>query len=689
MPNKKRLERPFPFITLPTLVNFAGLGILLGSLIRRRAVSFSLFGLYIIATVIHSLYQVWWGQQVPSNLIIAFANASGYAGFSDKLSWNPAFIYFRLLVVLLGIGYVALAIIIREPGRSRPLRIASAVAVLAIVIAIGLSIHNPDKWGIGAGRTKIATRLTGVYETEHAIIHYPENTPVALHIAQIAEDHEWLFHQLCGTLNHTPAWKVNSYIYSDSSQMQDATGADGYIFTQPWHHEIHIPYEINAGGIDQPTLKHEMVHLIMGDFGDRFLRINMNRGILEGTAVAIADDLFRGPDFQGTAARAKQSGHLTPASVLFSQSGFGFGDASISKSYDLAGSFMGFLISRYGMEKLQTLYRNSDFDGTYGKSLRDLDGEWQQYLSGVYADEREIKRISYLYDDTVFRPMFKDSCPRIGNRQPSPYEQAETLLREKRYAEAITRYCEIYTSENQNPRWLVRIADVYREEEDYSNAIATMEVAAESQRLPHIVLEDAIKSLFDLLIREHNWADAERVLDEAEHRDAGTPEWREVRRRILHADPGVRELVFDGLNDPKNETASSDFRQAIISNPPFGIPYLLLAERVNRREGASETYFVLSDKFLQLTDGLESLKARVLLRLGEFRYAQKDWNAARDYFGKSSQLAQGGQQRRTADDWLERVDWREHWNGASMFKGSKSLKVLARSLRNNGYDDTF
>src|SRR5262249_4750653 len=273
---------------------------------------------------------------------------------------------------------------------------------------------------------------TAVYETEHVVIHYPPNTQVASHIAQIAEDHEWLFHQLSQILKHTPDWKAQSYIYADPSQMEQSTGADGYIFTQPWHHEIHIPFNSNVNGVDPATLKHEMVHLLMGDFGDSFLRLNLNRGILEGTAVAIADDLFRGPAFQTTAAAAKQSGHLTPATVLFTEAGFGFGNASIRKSYSLTGSFIGFLVDRYGMIKLQTLYKTSDFAGTYGSDLSQLDAQWQSYLVGIHADEREIKQISYLYDDSVFRPLYKDSCPRIGSREPSPYEIAESMERAKR-----------------------------------------------------------------------------------------------------------------------------------------------------------------------------------------------------------------------------------------------------------------
>jgi len=578
----------------------------------------------------------------------------------------------------------------KSAGRKQWMRPAAIAGITIALVVVGASLYSPDRWGIGNGRTRISSRLNKTYETEHVILHYAADTPVAGHIARIAEDHEWYFHQLSGILNHTPTWKVQSFIYADPEQIEQATGAEGYIFTQPWHHEIHIPYDDRADGVDRDTLKHEMVHLLMGDFGDRVLRVNLNRGILEGTAVAIEEDLFRGPEFQDTAAAARESGHLTPATVLFSQSGFGFGDASISKSYTLSGSFIGFLIDRYGIGRLETLYNSSDFTGTYGKSLQVLNAEWVDYLTRVHTDEREVKRIGYLYDDTVFRPLFRNECPRIGSREASPYELANQLFREKRYAESIARYQEIYRREGNNPKWLIRIADIYREQSNYKKAIETLKTAADSPQLPHTTLEDAIRSMFELLVKEHRWDDASDLLTEAEKRDAGTPEWREVRRRLLAANPEVRDPAFSGMYESQNGVAIRDLRKAIDLEPTFGILYLLLADRTSRKEGTGPAYFELNDKFLQLTDGLESLRTRVLLRLGNLSYEQGNWQRAEGYFTQASTLSPEIQQKQVASDWLSRLQWRETWKGARAGLSQDVRKrVNESSLRNYRQDNTF
>ena len=158
----------------------------------------------VVACAAHSAYQFWWAQQVPSNLIIGFVNGSGYAGFSDNLFWTPAFVYFRILVTVIGVGYLALAVLMKSDGRKQWRRPAAIAGITIVVVVVGVSLFSPDKWGIGNGRTRISSRLSKTYETEHVILHYAADTPVAGHIARIAEDHEWYFHQLSGILNHTP-----------------------------------------------------------------------------------------------------------------------------------------------------------------------------------------------------------------------------------------------------------------------------------------------------------------------------------------------------------------------------------------------------------------------------------------------------------------------------------------------------
>jgi hypothetical protein len=49
-------------------------------------------------------------------------------------------------------------------------------------------------------------------------------------------------------------------------------------------------------------------------------------------------------------------------------------------AYFLAGSFVGFLIERYGTEDFRRLYENGSYEAAYGKPLRVLEDEWRARL---------------------------------------------------------------------------------------------------------------------------------------------------------------------------------------------------------------------------------------------------------------------------------------------------------------------
>jgi hypothetical protein len=51
-------------------------------------------------------------------------------------------------------------------------------------------------------------------------------------------------------------------------------------------------------------------------------------------------------------------------------------------AYILAGSFVGFLIEKYGLAEFKVLYETENYDRVYGKSLETLEKEWRSSLQG-------------------------------------------------------------------------------------------------------------------------------------------------------------------------------------------------------------------------------------------------------------------------------------------------------------------
>ena len=140
----------------------------------------------------------------------------------------------------------------------------------------------------------------------------------------------------------------------------------------------------NRGFVEMPlrgvrnndgALLHEIVHIYAP---------NDHRFLAEGLAVYAHQKLARNRAFPNigrpldTEARGRLSGIeslerlngvRTPAllgTVLREQD-----------AYILAGSFVGFLIERYGLEDFRKLYDNGSYEAAYGKSLGGLEKEWR------------------------------------------------------------------------------------------------------------------------------------------------------------------------------------------------------------------------------------------------------------------------------------------------------------------------
>ncbi len=61
----------------------------------------------------------------------------------------------------------------------------------------------------------------------------------------------------------------------------------------------------------------------------------------------------------------------------------GFWAAAPARAYTVAGSFVRFLINRYGNEKIKAVYASGDFAAVYGKELDALIAEWELMIAAL------------------------------------------------------------------------------------------------------------------------------------------------------------------------------------------------------------------------------------------------------------------------------------------------------------------
>lgn len=185
------------------------------------------------------------------------------------------------------------------------------------------------------------------------------------------------------------------YALSERSKVETWWGAT---WTQPIRIHVSSSYRIsraltpayqgNSGFMEMPlahvrsktgALLHEVVHIYAP---------NDNRFLAEGLAVYLQERLGGNPAFPNfikedfsvlagcrlSEVRSLEMLHTVrtpqPLSNITQE----------RTAYILAGSFVGFLIEKYGLPRFQDLYRTGNYDSVFGKNLATLETEWRTEL---------------------------------------------------------------------------------------------------------------------------------------------------------------------------------------------------------------------------------------------------------------------------------------------------------------------
>jgi len=172
-----------------------------------------------------------------------------------------------------------------------------------------------------------------------------------------------------------PTWKETIRIHVDSSyQLSRAL----------------VPaFQGNRGFMEMPlslvrenrgSLLHELVHIYAPD---------RNLFLAEGLAVYLQDKLGGNPGFPNFGRDLKVSARerlseVSSLSVLNAGRMLTVRDSDAARrtAKTLAGSFVGFLIEKYGLAKFRDLYETKNYANVYGKSLEILEKEWRSSLLG-------------------------------------------------------------------------------------------------------------------------------------------------------------------------------------------------------------------------------------------------------------------------------------------------------------------
>lgn len=274
--------------------------------------------------------------------------------------------------------------------RLLPWHAASAIAALAALVLRA----NAGPLGYAIDAADIQGQLGAKLDTEHFAIFYANTPEIAADIQLIARDHELRYAQVVAQIGAAPPGKLTSYYFASPEQKARWLGAKNVEMAKPWRREIYLEHR----PFPHPSLRHEIAHAVASAFGDPLFGVATQRivlanpGLIEGLAVAL--DWPGGYDRLSPhqAVRAMQQLGMQPhIADLFSIQFFAVAPA---RGYTTAGSFLRFLLDRYGPSPLRRLYATGgDFAGSYQRSQRELTAEWLAMISAIELADEDVEGV--------------------------------------------------------------------------------------------------------------------------------------------------------------------------------------------------------------------------------------------------------------------------------------------------------
>ncbi|NLH48567.1 MAG: hypothetical protein GX444_08175 [Myxococcales bacterium] len=515
--------------------------------------------------------------------------------------------------------------------------------------------------GFDMDEAHLREKLKGQIRTEHFDIYYPKRADIERQMPLVARDHEFRFRQIENELGIRYPFRITSYIYPSEKAKKDWIGAGGTEYADCAKHQMHLNWE------DFPLhiLHHEMIHVMLSEYGLPGLGFSSRIAVTEGMAVAFGGPPQANRDLDRWAAGMKAIDRLPRLENIL---GLGFWGESGARAYTAAGSFLRFLATQPdGVKKALAVYRYGDVEQAFGRPLRELEAEWHDHLTRIETTLRpnEIEQARYRFGA---KSIFETRCAReVGrlldeaDREDSRryYHQADLLYRQA--AELDRDEVRISRLRLDGLLRLGRLEEAAGLAEKIRAAQGTPELPALDKK-GHIVGSQIIAQEASLTLAELAWQrgdrDAARVMfqeiRDADYRDNLVRQAACALYALDHpeVEPPIRAYLADF-----SDTAAAKWRllQAWQTGQTDPVVNYLLARRALNEE-AYDTAVTLLDRALRSGLPDDSLSEESWRGLGVAYFMLDDLAAAERAFQtlRGMQQTAAGQSPET-DDWLARI----------------------------------
>jgi hypothetical protein len=536
----------FPALTLPSGALACALGVLSGLVTRRRWLAGLLVAALAAVFLGATLLQAWKGPEA-----FALDHLFGYWPgpiYDEALRVDHRLLVFRGLTVLWVLAVLALAGLAAQIGAVQRALIPRTVLILAVTGAALVAAHSRrSQLGYAMTHEHLARQLGGRSDGARCTVFYPAERREVFG-ARLLRECEFGAARVAAALGIERPPTAAVYLYRSDEEKRRLTGAGATDYTKPWRAEIHISDE----PLPHPVLRHELVHALGSALSDGWLGVPARAGVLvsaglvEGLAVAV--ELPRGEWTVHQWSRAMRDLGLMPSPArLVGPAGF-FATAP-ARAYTVAGSFLAFLLERHGTAPVQAIYRGRDPAGAMGKSLPDLEAEWNGFLDGVAVPPGLAAAAEERYRaESLFARRCAREVAALGAR-------ASRLAREGRAADAASLWRQAGTLAGGEPGYLRAAGDAWRNaggldaaELAYRDALTQLDRAGPNKkRAMRGMLEAA---LGDLAWRRGDFTGAGERYRAAAELVGDRSQSRLVAAKLAAlADPALRETAGPWLLD--------------------------------------------------------------------------------------------------------------------------------------------
>ncbi len=409
-------------ITIPSAIFGFAIGNFISSVLGKwKKLIFTLFW---FASLLFPVVEIYFNPQIYIfNPILGFFPGTIY---DEDIAISLKLVSYRTIILLFTLFTIYLSVKIRKIKKSNKVILFLAMGLSIIIF---LFIIKPAI-GFAADINSLKSELKGEIETPHFRIIYSSRIP-RKKIKNIALHHEYYFQVLSSVLDDSLTEKITSFIFYDKHEKRELFGAGNADVAKPWLNQIYITREHY-----DTTLKHELAHVFSAKYGWSIFKVAkwFNPAMIEGFAMALQNN-FGDSDIDYVAADAKKNGMNLNIKNLFS--GFNFFGQTSSISYVYAGSFIKYLMYKYGAEQVKKVYSDMNFQKHFNKNITELSVDFENYLSTFNTTSSKSKVQLYFKR----KPIQKRICVRYTANK---LNEAWKLYKVGAYSQAANMFMHIY-----------------------------------------------------------------------------------------------------------------------------------------------------------------------------------------------------------------------------------------------------